>query len=57
MVDGYYDELKHFLDCMMNDKTPIETFEDGVIVNSILDAAYRSVQTKKWEPIDLKGVE
>lgn len=32
---------------------PRETFYDGYVVNATMDAAYRSVQTKKWENIDL----
>lgn len=33
--------------------TPRETFYDGYVVNSILDAAYRSAKTKLWEPVKL----
>ena len=32
---------------------PKETFYDGYVVNSILDAAYRSAKTKLWEPVKL----
>ncbi len=31
----------------------METFYDGYIVNEIMDACYRSVKTKKWEPVTL----
>lgn len=31
----------------------METFYDGYIVNAIIDACYKSAQTKKWEPIQL----
>jgi predicted dehydrogenase len=49
----------HGHDAMMADvvgafrdrRAPQETFEDGVIVNSILDAAYRSIQSGRWEPV------
>ena len=34
-------------------KAPKETFYDGYIVNTVLDAAYKSVQSKQWEPIIL----
>ena len=30
---------------------PKETFYDGYVVNSILDAAYKSAKTKLWEPV------
>ena len=53
MVYGYYHELKHFIDCIAKEKLPIETFKDGVIVNSILDAAYQSVKEKRWIPVEL----
>jgi predicted dehydrogenase len=32
-------------------RSPQETFEDGLIVNQILDAAYRSIQSGHWEPV------
>ncbi len=32
---------------------PKETFYDGYVVNSVLDAAYRSAKTKMWEPVKL----
>ncbi len=33
---------------------PAENFYDGYIINAIIDAAYQSVDSKKWEPIILK---
>ncbi len=33
---------------------PQETFYDGYVVNAIMDAAYASVKSKKWEPVVLK---
>lgn len=33
---------------------PKETFYDGYVVNSIMDAAYISVKSKRWEPIQLE---
>jgi predicted dehydrogenase len=49
----------HGHDAMMADvisafregRNPEETFEDGLAVNQILDAAYRSMRTGQWEPI------
>ena len=35
-------------------KLPRETFYDGYVVNAILDAAYKSAKTKKWEPVALE---
>jgi predicted dehydrogenase len=34
-------------------ESPRETFYDGYVVNVILDAAYKSAKTKKWEPVAL----
>ena len=50
----------HGHDAMMADvvsafrdgRQPQETFEDGLIVNSILDAAYRSMETGRWEAVE-----
>ena len=32
----------------------METFYDGYVVNAIMDAAYRSVESKRWEPVLLE---
>ena len=49
----------HGHDAMMADvvtafrdgRRPQETFEDGLIVNQIIDAAYRSMKSGHWEPV------
>ncbi|MHA1792169.1 MAG: Gfo/Idh/MocA family protein [Promethearchaeota archaeon] len=51
-VYGYYNELKHFLDSIANDQMPIETFKDGLIVNAIIDAGYKSVKEKRWIKVE-----
>ena len=50
---GYAEEMRHFVDCVANNKTPRETFEDGYVVNCVLDAAYRSMQSKQRERVEL----
>jgi hypothetical protein len=35
-------------------KEPRETFYDGYIVNTVLDAAYKSAKTKLWEPVRIE---
>jgi predicted dehydrogenase len=45
---GYQGEMKHLVDCVRLGKTPRETYEDGWIVNLILDAGYRSMRSKRW---------
>jgi predicted dehydrogenase len=32
-------------------RPPQETFADGLIVNQILDAAYRSIRSGQWESV------
>ncbi len=52
---GYQAEMKHFVECVRDGKEPWETFEDGYIVNAILDAGYKSIRTGKWEKIEING--
>ncbi len=42
---GFPHEMEHFVDCVANDKQPIETGEDGRAVLEILMAAYESART------------
>jgi predicted dehydrogenase len=37
--------LKHFIDCVREDKTPLVTGEDGRAVLEIMNAAYESART------------
>jgi hypothetical protein len=30
-----------------------ETFYDGYVVNSVMDACYRSATSRQWEPVDV----
>ncbi len=50
---GYSDMFTDMLDSLEQDRMPRETFYDGYIVNAIMDACYRSVKTKRWEPVEL----
>ena len=50
---GYVDMFDDVLGSLENGTAPTETFYDGLVVNAIMDAAYRSVTSKKWESIDL----
>lgn len=42
------------LDALENDRAPKETFYDGYIVNAIIDAAYRSSKSRRWEPVEIE---
>jgi predicted dehydrogenase len=45
---GYQAEMRHFVECVRDGKPPRETYEDGYIVNQILDAGYRSMRAHTW---------
>jgi predicted dehydrogenase len=48
---GYLDELKDFVDSFRKGELPKENFNDGLEVNRILDAAYKSASSGRWEPL------
>lgn len=50
---GYVEMFTDALDALEQGRTPRETFYDGYVVNAIIDAAYQSIQSKRWEPIQL----
>ena len=52
-VYGYTEEMRHFVDCVREGRPPRWDFEDGWVVNVVLDAAYRSMKSKRWEEIAL----
>ncbi|MBM3783467.1 MAG: Gfo/Idh/MocA family oxidoreductase [Acidobacteria bacterium] len=45
---GYQAEMRHFVECVRDGAAPRETYEDGYIVNCILDAGYESMRRKRW---------
>lgn len=48
---GYNHMFTDMFDAIEKSKQPAETFYDGYIVNTILDAAYKSAKTKQWETV------
>ncbi len=52
-VYGYHEELSHFAQCSLDGTEPRETFADGYIVNCALDACYRSMKSRRWEPVEV----
>ena len=44
-------QFKHFIDCILKDKQPISTIDQGVTMLKMLDAIYRSEETGKSVPI------
>ncbi len=51
---GYTPMFTDMLDALDGGKKPIEDFYDGYVVNAIMDAAYRSIESKKWESVQLE---
>jgi len=51
---GYVDMFTDMFESMESGTQPQETFYDGYIVNAIMDAAYRSADSKQWEPVDVE---
>ena len=50
---GYEDMFVDQLDAYDKGTRPMETFYDGYVVNAIMDAAYRSIESRQWEPVKL----
>ena len=48
---GYPQELKHFIECVREDKPPLVTGEDGRAVLEMMYAAYRSARTGQKVPL------
>jgi len=51
---GYQAEMKHFVECVRSGAIPRETYRDGYAVNCVLDAAYRSIRQRTWQPIVIR---
>ena len=48
---GYNHMFMDMFNAIENKTQPKENFYDGYVVNSILDAVYRSAKCKQWEPV------
>lgn len=51
-VHGHDAMMQHVVEAFRSGSAPRETFEDGLIVNAILDAAYRSMESGRWEAVE-----
>jgi predicted dehydrogenase len=49
---GYQAEMRHFVECVRNHVMPRETYEDGYMVNCVLDAGYESMRSGKWVRVE-----
>jgi predicted dehydrogenase len=52
-VYGYQEEMRHFVECFANKTMPRENFVDGYVVNCVIDAAYTSMKSGRWEPVTI----
>lgn len=50
-VHGHDAMMADVVESFRSGRAPRETFVDGYIVNCILDAAYRSLRSGRWEPV------
>jgi predicted dehydrogenase len=50
---GYDHMFTDMLDALDHDIAPRESFYDGYVVNAIIDAAYRSIESRAWQPVNL----
>lgn len=48
---GYADMFADMFRAIEAGGEPRETFYDGYVVNAVMDAAYRSAKTRRWEPV------
>ncbi|CAN5289380.1 Gfo/Idh/MocA family oxidoreductase [soil metagenome] len=53
---GFSQQMRHFVDCFVAGLTPRETFEDGYVVNRILDACYSSMKSGSWQPVPAESL-
>lgn len=51
---GYIDMFTDMFNALDQGRAPSEDFYDGYVVNAILDACYKSMETKQWEPVQLE---
>jgi predicted dehydrogenase len=49
---GYYEEIRHFVECVRDKTPPLLTFQHGWEVNRIIDKAYAAHRSGRWEAID-----
>ncbi|CAN5795058.1 Gfo/Idh/MocA family oxidoreductase [soil metagenome] len=50
-VHGHDAMMRHMLESFSAGIAPRETFHDGFVVNSVLDAGYRSMASGRWESV------
>ncbi|MEA2613793.1 MAG: hypothetical protein QOI52_1752, partial [Chloroflexota bacterium] len=52
-VHGHDAMMQDVVEAFREGRDPRETFLDGYVVNRVLDSAYRSIRSGRWEPVEL----
>ncbi len=52
--NNYENMTKHFMDCLINDKKPLVSGEDGARAIEVMCAVYKSMETNGWVELPLK---
>jgi predicted dehydrogenase len=50
---GYVDMFTDMFDSLDEGRQPRESFYDGYVVNTVMDAVYASASSRQWEPVRL----
>lgn len=50
---GYHAEMDHFVQCFRRGEEPRQTLRDGLLDNAVVDAGYRAMASRRWEPVTL----
>jgi predicted dehydrogenase len=50
---GYVDMFTDMFNSLESGSKPREDFYDGYVVNAIIDSAYASMRSKRWQPVEL----
>ena len=45
---------KHFMDCIINDKEPLVSGEDGARAVEVMCAIYKSMESNSWVDLPIK---
>jgi predicted dehydrogenase len=52
---GYVEMFMDMFNALDEGRKPMEDFYDGYIVNTIIDACYKAVESRRWEPVEIKS--
>jgi predicted dehydrogenase len=50
---GHDEMMAHMVGALRAGAAPRETFHDGLLVNAVIDAAYRSIRSGQWETLNV----